>query len=114
MAATPSPFREIWLESADGQLLCVLINGDVGWMMYLREATDAGFSSRNPDYDGPADAMVEYRLCNGQHNAYPRAWAYPIQVVERAMGYFRERGAPPPFITWHNDSGDGPVIGGAE
>jgi hypothetical protein len=55
--------------------------------------------------------MVEYRLDNGQHDLYPRAWAYPTDVVERALQYFREHSAPPPFISWHNDSGDGKNIG---
>ena len=113
MGENVSPFREVWLESPDGQLLCALINGDVGWLMYLREAGDAGFSSRNPDYDGPADAMVEYRLSNGQHDLYPRAWAYPTDVIERGLEHFRQHNTPPPFIAWNNDSEDGTAIGGA-
>ena len=113
MGTPESPFREVWLESPDGQSLCALINGDVGWLMYLREEGDAGFSSRNPDYDGPEDVMVEYYLSNGQRDVYPRAWAYPTTVVERGLDYFRQHNAPPPFISWHNDSEDGTVITGA-
>ena len=104
-------FREVWLESPDGSSLCALINGELGWLMYLREPGDAGFSSRNPAYAGDPNAVVEYRLSNGQRDEYPRAWALPVSVVEDAMNYFRQNGAPPPFITWHNDSGDGYEIG---
>ena len=113
MDAKASPFREVWLESPDGKSLCALINGDVGWLMYLRENGDAGFSSRNPGYAGPPDEMVEYCLSNGQRDLYPRGWAYPTPVIERAMEYFREHGEPPPFISWYNDSEDGTTIGGA-
>lgn len=108
-----SRFREVWLESPDGKVLLALINGEVGWLMYLREPCDAGFSSRNPSYAGPEDEMVEYYLSNGQRDLYPRAWAYPTDIVERALDYFRQHNAPP-FIAWHNDSGDGTTIGVAE
>jgi hypothetical protein len=111
MPSEESPFREVWLESPNGGLLCALINGDLGWLGYLREPGDAGFSSRNPGYTGPPDEMVEYRLSNGQLDEYPRSWAYAVEVVERALEHFRQTGAPPTFIEWHNDSGDGrPIV----
>lgn len=110
MSAPDDKFREIWVEAPEGQSLCALINGDVGWLMYLRKSGDAGFSSRNPDYDGDPEATVEYRLSNGQRDEYPRLWALPVSTVERAMEFFRAKHAPPPFITWHNDSGDGTDI----
>jgi hypothetical protein len=106
MAADASRFREVWLESPSGSLLCALINDDLGWLMYLRERGDAGFSSRNPAYAGLPDRMIEYELSNGQVDEYSRAWAYPIDVVERALEHFRRTGTPPPFIEWHNDSGE--------
>jgi len=105
-----SQFREIWEEAANGQSLCALINGDVGWMMYMRANGDPGFSSRNPAFSGPEDEMIEYRLNNGQIDKYPASWAYPVEVVESALAFFRERNAPPLFIHWHNDSGDGIVL----
>ena len=37
---------------------------DIGWARY--SCGDAGFSSRNADYRGKADALLEYRLSNGQ------------------------------------------------
>jgi hypothetical protein len=105
-----SPYREVWLESPSGRFLCALINGDVGWLMYLREQGDAGFSSRNPDYAGSPDEMVAYELSNEQVDEYPLAWAYPTEVVERALEHFRQTGMPPTFVEWHNDSGDGEPI----
>ena len=113
MDAKPSPYREVWVESSDGKSLSALINGDVGWLMYFRKDGDAGFSSRNPGYVGPPDEIVEYRLDNVQHDHYPRAWAYPTPVIERALEYFRIHNEPPPFIYWYNDSGDGTAIGRA-
>jgi hypothetical protein len=101
-----TPFREIWVDGPDGQSLCALISGDVGWLVYLREPGDAGFSSRNPAYAGPAEAVTSFVLSNGQKDEYPSAWLYPLAEVERAIGHFRATGMPPPFITWHSDSGD--------
>ena len=92
-----SQFREIWEEATNGQCMCALINGNVGWLMYLREAGDPGFSSRNPEYSGPEDKTIEYRLNNGQSDEYPASWAYPIEAVESALKFFREKNAPPPM-----------------
>jgi hypothetical protein len=106
-----SKFREVWVEAPNGGLLCALINSEVGgWLMYLREAGDAGFSSRYPSYSGPPDDKVKYKLGNGQVDYYPRAWAYPVETIERALEHFRATGLPPTFIEWHNDSGDGETI----
>lgn len=105
-----SPFEEVWLESPDGQSMCALINGKLGWLMYLRENGDPGFSSRNPRYSGPPDAVIEYWLNNGQQDLYPAAWALPTADVRRALEFFEREHRPPPWVTWHNDSGDGVVI----
>src|SRR5262245_11661692 len=99
-------YDEIWVDIKDGQSMCALINGDSGWLMYLRYNGDAGFSSRNPSYSGPPDAKQEYYLSNGQRDEYPLAWAIPIEEVHRALDHFEREQRPPPWITWHNDSGD--------
>lgn len=98
---------EIWVEGPAGQMMCALISGELGWLMYLREPGDAGFSSRNPDYAGPQQASISYVRTNGQVDEYPAAWAYPAATVEQALEHFGRHGSPPAFITWHNDSGDG-------
>jgi hypothetical protein len=105
-------FEATWLEAEDGGSLCALLNytAGLGWLMYLRAYGDAGFSSRNPQYDGPADAMVEYRLDNGKHDLYPKQWAYPIEIIRLALKHFKATGQPPTFVEWHNDSGDGQDI----
>ena len=109
--ATHSECREVQEQASDGSSLCALINGQVGWLMFLRAPGDAGFSSRNPNYVGPPEAIIEYVLGNGQVDEYPASWAYSTATVERALAFFRARSKPPSFITWHNDSGDGTVCG---
>jgi hypothetical protein len=104
-------FLELWINLEDGQAMCALINGDTGWLMYLREEGDAGFSSRNPVYVGPAEAVREYELENGQNDEYPAAWALPITEVQSGLEYFIVNKKPAPRIVWHNDSGDGTAIG---
>jgi hypothetical protein len=113
MTTDRSRFNEVWVELPDGQAMCALINGDLGWLMYLRENGDAGFSSRNPSYAGPANAEIEYELSNGQRDTYPASWALPLAEVRRALEYFEREQRPPPWVTWHNDSDDGTVIGGS-
>jgi hypothetical protein len=101
-----SPYQEIWVEGPNDQLLCALVNDDRGWLMYLREPGDAGFSSRNPDYDGALNTRIDYILSNGQLDSYRAAWAYPVDVVMQAIAYFKSEGTPPSFIHWYNDSND--------
>ena len=103
-------FREVWEELPDGQAMCALINGEVGWLMYIRYRGDASFSSRNPAFVGDESEMIEYVLSNGQHDEYPASWAFPKSVIDSALQYFRENGRPPHFVLWHNDSGDGTEI----
>jgi hypothetical protein len=97
-------FREVWIDAQDGPALCALFNGGIGWLMYMGESGDAGFSSRNPDFQGNADAMLEYRLSNGQHDVYPTSWALPENRVIKALEHFVECRQRAPFIQWHDDS----------
>jgi len=97
-------FREIWINVKNGPALCALFNGGIGWLMYLRESADAGFSSRNPNYEGKVDAMLDYRLSNGEHDTYPASWALPETLVIQALEYFVEYQQRAPFIQWHDDS----------
>jgi hypothetical protein len=65
---------------------------------------NGGLSSRNPEYEGEAEAMLEYRLGNGQHDSYPACWALPEHTVIKALEYFVECQQRPPFVQWHNES----------
>ena len=105
-----SACSEVLAEGPNGSSLFALINGNVGWLMFLREPGDAGFSSRNPSYVGPADATISYVLSNGQVDSYPASWALPIAIIEQALSFFRHHGRPPPYISWHNDANDGSSI----
>ena len=111
MPIPPAEFQERSLTAPNGSILFALTDGQLGLLMYLREIGDAGFSSRNPDYVGPKDARVTFRLSNGQPDEFPAEWCYPLPVVERAIEHFVTTGKPPTFIKWHNDSGDGrPIV----
>lgn len=105
MAELPS--REVWLEGPGSERICALISGGRGWLMFQRGPDDAGLSSRNPAYDGPADAQIAYTLSNGQRDQYPASWAYPAEVVERALDHFRHTAEAAPFIVWHDDEVEG-------
>jgi hypothetical protein len=99
-------FDHIVLQSESGQSVHAPINGDVGLLMFLRGAGDAGFSSRNPDFTGSPSDLVEFRLDNGQVDHYPSAWVLPRTTIDRALAHFGTFGTAPDFVVWHNDSGD--------
>ena len=95
---------EIWLNHQDGPALCALMNANGGWLMFLREEGDAGFSSRNPAID-PGDGATEtYRLANGQMDEYPRAWAFERSDVFDALREFFRTGQRPGSVGWYEDA----------
>jgi hypothetical protein len=96
--------REIWLTAPNGAALCALMNRDRGWLMFLREYGDAGFSSRNPSYDGSPGETIEYVLSNGEIDRHPAEWALTLFEVVRALKHFVDDETMPPFIHWHDDS----------
>jgi len=72
--------QEIWLEAPDGQLLCALINGNLGWLMYLRQREDPGAKSsgeyhyinfqRPVDIGGPDDEGVYFEIDDQLQGGY--------------------------------------------
>ena len=72
--------------------------------MYLRENGDAGFTSRNPSYEGELNAKLEFQLEGGQEDQYPAHWVLPEAVVSKAMEYFVGHRDKAPFLQWHDDS----------
>lgn len=105
---TQKSYKEICINNdEDEQCMIALINGNFGWLMYLREEGDAGFSSRNPDYQGGDTETMSFYLSNGQLDEYPLSWVLPIDQIKNALDYFDKNHRPPKFIIWHNDSEDG-------
>lgn len=96
-------FREIWINSGESPALCALLNGEIGWLMYRQVLGDSSFSSRNPNYDGPTDAVTDYRLSNNQMDQYPTSWALPKAEVYAALAHFFEHQERSPSVQWHYD-----------
>jgi len=101
--AEESRYKHVWLEVEDGQSITALINGDVGWLMYLREEGDSGFSTRNPEY-AEAIGDIDYYLDNGQCDEYPARWAYPVATLRAALYEFLDTKRIPCCVSWHDDS----------
>lgn len=98
-------YKEIWIDTEDvEQAMMALINGDFGWLLYLREEGDAGFHSKNPAYIESDDKTMEFYLSNGQLDQYPLAWVLPIEQIKKALDYFETYHQLPDFITWYCDS----------
>jgi hypothetical protein len=103
-ASASEQYREVWLSIESGPSLCVLINGNCGWLMYLRDDGDAGFSSRNPSFAENTDRLIEYRLSNGQIDEFPASWAVDETSIAQALEYFLRFKTRPPIIAWHDES----------
>jgi hypothetical protein len=101
------PFSAVWLDAGEhGPSLALLVNGKHAWLMYLRDHEgDPGLSSRNPDYAGPPNALMEFVIDNGQRDEYPIAWTLPLEQTLAACEYFVvTQGGRSPNIVWHDDS----------
>jgi len=95
-------FCEVWLYAESGwPAICALVNGSSAWLMFLREEGDSGFSTRNPNYAGPADAAIEYFLSNGQRDEYPAEWDITTPEALRALEHFLETQEMAPYLHWH-------------
>jgi immunity protein Imm1 of predicted polymorphic toxin system len=102
--ARRTQFAEIWMQhAANWPAICALINGEAAWLMYVRFEGDAGFSTRNPKYSGPAKAVIEYYLANGQRDVYPASWNITTAEALRALEYFFVEEAMAPWLQWHED-----------
>lgn len=99
---SPEQYKEIWLNGENGESLCALINGERGWLMYLRFEGDAGFSSRNPVITSADE--ITYVLSNGQEDCYPKSWSYSIEIIDSAMRSFLMDNQRPIQVLWHDDS----------
>ncbi len=102
-ASEGTRYREIWISRGESPALCALLNGDIGWLMYLRIFGEHSFSSRNPDYRGDPDAMTDYQLPSGQMDQYPTSWALPKEEIYAALAYFLEHRDRSPSVQWHDD-----------
>jgi hypothetical protein len=102
---------ETSIRHSNGSSMIALCRDGIGWLMYLPGDDDAGFSSRNPEYAGAADATVSYTLSNGQVDEYPAQWALPINQVREALLHFLNTGQPATFVAWHNDGSEFPLFG---
>jgi hypothetical protein len=95
---------DVWFVREDGKILNAFVNGDRAWLMYRLDESDAGFSSRDPSYAGPQNAVLPYLLTsNGQLDEYPVSWTIALDEAIRAVEYFVQTGENAPWITWHDD-----------
>lgn len=93
---------EIW-KSYGEKRLSALLNEECGWLMWLAEEGDPGFSSRG---DSSAVGETRFRLNNGQLDLYPSAWVLPLETVQRAIAHFELTGERAPFVEWQDDGAE--------
>ena len=97
-----SKYKHFVVTLNDGQSITALINADVGWLMYLREPGDVGFSTRNPEF-ADAEGMLEFVLDNGQGDEYPAFYTYDIADIRTALHEFIDKKWLPSNVLWHDD-----------
>lgn len=91
LLAERGQYSEIWLSADSGEQLCALLNGEIGWLLYLRFAGDPGYSSRNPAVS--SGELMTFCLSNGECDEFPRAWTYPMDTLRVAMASFLTDGS---------------------
>lgn len=102
-------YSEVWLNDDDDEnspALCMLVHGEHAWLMWLpdRVGNPPFFTSLNPTYSGPPDAMIDFMLANGQLDEYPAIWALSLEEACAACEDFVEtRGGRSLRITWRED-----------
>lgn len=94
-------YKEIFIELEDGQVMTALINGKIGWLMYLRYEGDAGFSSRSSDKQ--ETGVETFMFSNGEVDNFPLSWTIPIEKIYKAIEYSEVNKEKPPFILWNED-----------
>ncbi len=100
-----SSVGELWIVHEPGPAICALINvkQGMGWLMYLDATRDGSRSTRNPDYQGPGDGMLDYMLSNGQLDRYPASWTYEIRALQQALVEFAQSARLPECVAWVED-----------
>jgi hypothetical protein len=73
-------------------------------LVYFRYSGDPGFTSRDPTYSGSKDAMLDFRLSNGQIDEYPAYWTVPIENALRALEYAFVHRARAPWVSWNDET----------
>jgi hypothetical protein len=97
-------FCEVWLYAESGwPAICALVNGNSAWLLFLREEGDSGFSTRNPNYNGPKEAVIEYSLSNGQRDEYPAEWNITTPEALHALEHFLETQEMAPVLEWREE-----------
>lgn len=97
-------FCEVWLYADSGwPAVCALVNSGSAWLMFLRHEGDSGYSTRNPNYAGSKDTVIEYFLSNGQRDEYPAEWDITTPEALRALEHFMETQEKAPWLEWHEE-----------
>ena len=97
-AQLQSADQEIWLSGHGSTSFCILSNGELAFMMYLRYDGDSGFSSRSSSQ--PSDAMVAFKLANGQMDEYPAGWLVPLELAWKVATEYFQTGSMSTSILW--------------
>ena len=103
LASLEEKYYEIWLESSNGSSMMVLTNNEQAWAMFLRQPEDSGYSTRNPNYCGNCDELIDFSLSNGQVDYYPASWVFNKSVIIDALIYFYAYNEKSPNVLWHED-----------
>ena len=96
-------YAELYLSGREGTLF-ISKTGDKAYLMFLRYYGDTGFHLINPNYDGPADAMLELYMENGQGDEKPLSEWTSVEEAQRVAEHFFLYGEKAPWVSWHDDS----------
>lgn len=78
--------------------MCMLRNGERGWLMYLHICGDGGLVTKG---DQGEQGTYTYKLSNGQIDEYPLSWCINLEQCYKAIAhFFVNNGARYDAVTW--------------
>lgn len=89
---------EFWIRAEAGPSMCMLRNGERGWLMYLHICGDGGLVTKG---DQGEQGTYTYKLSNGQIDEYPLSWCINLEQCYKAIAhFFVNNGARYDAVTW--------------
>jgi hypothetical protein len=89
---------EFWIRADHGPSMCMLRNGEDGWLMYLQFHGDGSFVTQG---DRRRKGTCTYELANGQIDEYPLSWCIDLKQCYEAIAYFfANNGARWDVVAW--------------
>ena len=92
-------YHEIWLSGHQESQLCVMLNQNSAFAMYLKYGGDQGFRTHSSVYNLSKE-VEEFRLANGQVDIYPKGWLLKKEQAKGIIETYVNTGLMDSRVKW--------------